>query len=148
MATLPQQLAELRRKVDGLPLTAPAADVSELENEARALLTATKNTAYEDDARALFTELAKRTAQPPAPTASTTSNPVVSDAGLVRTLLRRARIRIELAADDGDYDQAIDILADALERDPTNAETRDLLKQAAQHGPALTMRVRDVLSRY
>ncbi len=145
MATLPQQLAELRRKVDTLSM---AADASSLEAEARVLLTASKNTAYEDDARTLFADLAKRTAQPfpsPSSTSVVASSP---DAGMVRTLLRRARIRIELAADDGDYDQAVDILADALDRDPINAETRDLLRQAAQHGPALTIRVRDVLVRY
>ncbi len=139
MATLQQQLAELRRRLDGLPATAKPADLTPLETDARALLTASKNTPYEDEARALFAELAQRSVRPaPAP----------ADSGALRGILRRARIRMELAADDDDFDQAIDILAGALEQDPENAETRDLLRQAAARSPQLEMKVRDVLTRY
>ena len=55
---------------------------------------------------------------------------------------------MELAADDGDYDEAIDILAGALDQDPANNEARDLLRQAALHSPQQEMKVRDLLTRY
>lgn len=147
MATLSQQLADLRRRIDALPADARPADLSGLEADARALLTASKNTPQADEARALFAALAQRTA--PNGQAGTTPAAIAqADLASVRALLRRARIRMELAADDGDYDQAVDILAEALDKDPANSETRDLLRQAAQHSPSLMLRVRDALNRY
>ncbi len=144
MATLQQQIADLRRRLDALPSEAPATDLTPLEADARALLTASKNTPYEEQARSLFADLAQRSVRPAPSTAA--ARP--ADANALRGVLRRARIRMELAADDGDYDEAIDILAGALEQDPTNAEARDLLRQAASHSPQQEMKVRDLLARY
>src|SRR5579872_1982299 len=120
MATLQQQIADLRRKIEALPADARSAEIAPLEADARTLLTSSKNTPYEDDAKALFTDLARRSAAPPPESSAT------------RGLLRRARIRMEIAADDDDFDEAIDILADALAQDPTNADTIALLRQAGQ----------------
>src|SRR5258706_13450719 len=136
MPTIQQQLADLRRRLDALPADARAAEITPLEADARALLTASKNTPFEDEAKALFAALAKRTAAPAPETAS------------LRGLLRRARIRMEIAADDNDFDEAIDILAGGLEQDPNNADLLALLHQAASRSPQLEMKVRDLLTRY
>lgn len=141
MATLQQQLADLRRRLDALPADAKPAEMTPLEAEARALLTASKNTSYEEEARNLFAALAQRSVRPAAGATNT-------DSGAMRGILRRARIRMELAADEDDYDEAIDILAGALEQDADNAEARDLLRQAAARSPQLEMKVRDLLTRY
>ncbi len=138
MATLQQQIADLRRRLNALPADAKAAELTPLEADARALLTASKNTSFEEEARAVFAELANRSARP-AP---------LPESGVVRGIVRRGRIRMELAADESDYDAAIDILAGALEQDPQNADALDLLKQAAARGPQLGMKVRDLLARY
>lgn len=138
MATLQQQIADLRRRLSALPADARAAELTPLEADARALLTASKNTPYEEEARALFAELAQRSARP-AP---------VPESGVMRGILRRARIRMELAGDEDDYDAAIDILAGALEQDPENAELQDLLRQAAGRSAQLEMKVRDLLAQY
>ncbi len=139
MATLQQQLADLRRRLDALPADAKPAELTPLEADARALLTASKNTSYEEEARNLFAELAQRSVRPAAPAA---------DTGAMRGILRRARIRMELAADEDDFDEAIDILAGALEQDSANPEARDLLRQAAARSPQLEMKVRDLMTRY
>ncbi len=136
MATLQDQLADLRRRIEALPADARAAEIMPLEAEARTLLTATKNTPYEETAKALFAELARRSA-PPAP-----------EVASQRAALRRARIRMEMAAGDEDYDEAIDILAKVLEQDAHNSDALALLQQAAAHGPQHAMKVRDLLSRY
>jgi tetratricopeptide (TPR) repeat protein len=136
MATLQQQLADLRRRIEALPPDARPAEIAPLEAEARSLLTASKNTPSEEAARALFAELARRSA-PPAPE-------VVSQ----RAMLRRARIRMEMAAGDEDYDEAIDILAQVIDQEPTNGDALALLQQAAGRGPQHQMKVRDLLARY
>ncbi|MFN7211304.1 MAG: tetratricopeptide repeat protein, partial [Aggregatilineales bacterium] len=136
MATLQDQLADLRRRIEALPADARAAEIMPLEAEARTLLTATKNTPYEETAKALFAELARRSA-PPAP-----------EVASQRAALRRARIRMEMAAGDEDYDEAIDILAKVLEQDPNNSDALALLHQAAAHGAQHAMKVRDLLSSY
>jgi tetratricopeptide (TPR) repeat protein len=138
MATLQQQIADLRRRLNAIPADAKAAELTPLEADARALLTASKNTPYEEEAKTLFAELAQRSARP-AP---------MPESGVIRGILRRARIRMELAADDDDFDAAIDILSGALDEDPTNSEARDLMRQAAARSPQLEMKVRDRLSRY
>src|SRR4051812_37382862 len=99
MATLQQQLSDLRRRLDALPGDARSAEIAPLEADARALLTASKNTVYEAEAQLLFAELARRTAKS------------TDDATTLRATLRRARIRMEVAADDDDFDEAIDILS-------------------------------------
>jgi tetratricopeptide (TPR) repeat protein len=136
MATLQDQLADLRRRIEALPADARAAEIMPLEAEARTLLTATKNTPYEETAKSLFAELARRSA-PPAP-----------EVASQRAALRRARIRMEMAAGDEDYDEAIDILAKVLEQDATNSDALALLQQAAARGAQHAMKVRDLLSRY
>ncbi len=136
MATLQQQLADLRRRLEALPVDARAAEITPLEADARALLAASKNTAHEEEAKRLFAELARRSAAP------------TPESAALRGLLRRARIRMEIAAGDDDYDEAIDILADALAQDPTNRDTLALLRQAAQRSQQFEMKVRDLLDRY
>ncbi len=136
MATLQDQLADLRRRIEALPSDARAAEIMPLEAEARTLLTATKNTPFEETAKALFADLARRSA-PPAP-----------EVASQRAALRRARIRMEMAAGDEDYDEAIDILAQVLEQDPNNSDALALLHQAAAHGAQHAMKVRDLLTRY
>jgi len=100
------------------------------------LLAQSKNTQYEESARELFAELARRSA------------PASPEAANVRGLLRRARIRIEIAGDEDDIDEAIDILAEALDADPDNPETQELLQQAAERSPNLALKVRGLLERY
>lgn len=136
MADLQQQLEHLRQKIEALPASATASEIAQLESEARTLLAQSKNTPFEAEARQLFTELARHSA-PPTP-----------EAAAVRGLLRRARIRIEIAGDEDDIDEAIDILAEALDADPHNQETYELLHQAAASSPHLELKVRGLLERY
>ena len=136
MADLKQQLDNLRRELEALPSSATASEIAQLESEARNLLAQSKNTQYEAQARDLFTELARHSA------------PTSPEAATVRGLLRRARIRIEIAGDEDDIDEAIDILAEALDHDPTNPETLELLQQAAERSPHLELKVQGLLDRY
>ena len=118
MTDLQNQLADLRAQIEALPSTAGPAQIAEVEQEARRLLTATKNTPYESEAQELFSRLAQ---QLEAPSAEDLPHETVNN---LRNLLRRARIRIELAGDDDDVDEAIDILAEALPLSPKNPETQ------------------------
>lgn len=136
MADLQEQLNKLRQAIEALPSSATASEIAQLENEARTLLAQSKNTAFEIEARQLFAELARHNAPASPATAA------------VRALLRRARIRIEIAGDEDDIDEAIDILAEALDHDPNNQETHELLQQAAERSPHLAMKVRGLLDRY
>lgn len=138
MSDLRVLLDELRTKLNDLPDSATPGQVSALENEARELLAQSKNTKFEDEARELFSIVAKRSAPSRAG----------QETGQVRGLLRRARIRIEIAGDDQDYDEAIDILAEALDIDPDNAETHDLLRQSAQRSSQHMLKVRGLTERY
>lgn len=136
MATLQQQIAEVRRRLQSLPADARAAEITPLEADARALLTSAKNTPYEEEAKSLFAEIAKR------------GVPVATESSTQRTVLRRARIRMEMASGDDDVDEAIDILAGALDQDPKNPEILALLRQAANFTAQHDARVRDLLKRY
>ncbi|MBN1681411.1 MAG: SH3 domain-containing protein [Anaerolineae bacterium] len=136
MADLKQQLDVLRDELEALPSSATASEIANLESQARTLLAQSKNTPFEDEARDLFAELARRSA------------PASPEAATVRGLLRRARIRIEIAGDEDDIDEAVDILAEALDHDPHNAETLELLQQAAERSPQLNMKVHGLLERY
>lgn len=146
MTDLNQQIADLRARIDALDPQVQPAEVTALENEARRLMAAARNTPFEAAARELFAMIARRMtasrATPSAPAQSPT------DDGVVRGLLRRARIRIELAGDEDDVDDAIDILAEALRRDPQNSDTHALLQMAAAQGPMLAMKVRELFARY
>ncbi|MBN2303767.1 MAG: tetratricopeptide repeat protein [Anaerolineae bacterium] len=136
MADLKLQLDSLRQRLDALPDSATASEIAQLESEARTLLAQSKNTPYEAQARELFTQLARHSA------------PASPEAATVRGLLRRARIRIEIAGDEDDVDEAIDILAEALDHDPGSQETLELLQQAAQRSPHLGLKVQGLLERY
>lgn len=137
MTDLRDALNQLRRDIQDLPPSPTSADTAQLEREARELLAQSKNTAYEEEARELFGLLARLSA-PSAP----------AESNQIRGLLRRARIRIEIAGDDHDFDEAIDILAQALDLDPGYVETHDLLMQAAQHSPQHAIKVQGLLDRY
>ena len=134
MSHLQERLEELRRRL--LTGTDDAAALARLEAEARALLADARNTAHEAAAQALFAELA-RISNPTSPTAAT-----------VRGLLRRARIRIEIAGDDDDIDEAIDILAEALALDTEAPETIIMLQQAGAWSGQTRQRVSDLFARH
>ncbi len=135
-------MQELRRAIEELRQRSqvardPAAQ-AELEREARDLLTEAKNTPLEPQAQALFAEIAgaqKRQTRPP-------------NTAALRGLLRRARIRIEIAGDDDDIDEAIDILSDALGMDTGNSAVIDMLREAAAHSAQAKRRVQDLFDRY
>lgn len=136
MADLQQRLDDLRRSVQGLPEEADANVIADLEKQARSLLSDAKNTPFEADAQSLFGELA-RMSSPTSPVSAT-----------VRGLLRRARIRIEIAGDDDDIDEAIDILAEALALSPRDADVSAMLEDAAKHNGQARQRVNDLFTRY
>ena len=129
-----KRLEDLRRRLRDASDDSEA--ISQLEREARALLADAKNTQHEPAAQALFAELARM------------SNPTSPTAATVRGLLRRARIRIEIAGDDEDIDEAIDILSEALALDSQEPNTIDMLQQAARRSQQAAQRVRDLFERY
>jgi tetratricopeptide (TPR) repeat protein len=135
MADLKQRIDELRRALQNLPDDDPQA-AARLEKSARALLTDAKNTSHEAEAQALFADLARR------------GNPTSPSAATVRGLVRRARIRIEIAGDDEDIDEAIDILAEALQLNPQDEDVIGLLQGAAARGPQANQRVIDLFKRH
>lgn len=134
MTDLQHRLHDLRRRVQRLPEEADA--LAELERAARSLLADAKNTPHEPAAQALFAELARRSS-PTSPTAAT-----------IRGLLRRARIRIEIAGDSDDVDEAIDILAEALSLNARDPEVIELLQEAASRSEQAAQRVSDLFTRY
>ena len=136
MADLQQQIDDLRARMDALGDFPDPAVLNDLERSARSLLADAKNTPYEAAAQSLFADLA-RANSPASPTQAT-----------VRGLVRRARIRIEVAGDDDDIDDAIDILTEALGLNPKDADVQALLDQAAERSPQAKQRVADVYARY
>jgi tetratricopeptide (TPR) repeat protein len=135
MRELERRLAELRQRLQ----TAKPDEMANLERQARELLTDAKNTDYEEQARQLYTEMAQQSRRE---TAVSESDPVV------RGMLRRARIRIEMAGDEDDIDDAIDILTDALASAPNDVNVIETLQQAASQSPQAAHRVRDLFNRY
>ncbi|MBL8153210.1 MAG: tetratricopeptide repeat protein [Anaerolineae bacterium] len=135
-SNLQQRLDELQRQLQNLPAEADPSVVTQLERMARTLLTDAKNTPYEASAQALFAELA-RVSSPTSPTAAT-----------VRGLVRRARIRIEIAGDDDDVDEAIDILAEGLALNAQDPDVISLLREAAGRSSQAAQRVNDLFARY
>ena len=136
MADLQQRLEELRAHIRQLGDEPDAERLAALEREARALLTDAKNTPQEPAAQALFAELARRSS-PTSPTAAT-----------VRGLVRRARIRLEIAGDDEDVDEAIDILAEALSLSPNDPDVVAILQEAGRHNSQAAQRVNDLFARH
>jgi tetratricopeptide (TPR) repeat protein len=143
MINLQQRLDDLRRQIrlvndrlnGGEDVTNA---VAQLEQVARELLTDAKNTPYENNAQALFAELARLTSPAPATPSATA----------VRGFVRRARIRLEIAGDDDDIDEAIDLLTEALVIAPQDEEVISLLQEAGARTPHATQRVSDLLARY
>src|SRR6185369_14658077 len=135
-SNLQERLDDLRQQIQNAAQAGESSDITQLERTARTLLTDAKNTPYEAAAQALFGELA-RLNSPTSPTAAT-----------VRGLVRRARIRIEIAGDDDDVDEAIDILAEALELSPQDADVIGLLQEASGRSQQAAQRVNDLYARY
>jgi len=135
-SNLQERLDNLRQQIQNAAQSGEPNDITQLERTARTLLADAKNTAFEAAAQALFGELA-RLSSPTSPTAAT-----------VRGLVRRARIRIEIAGDDDDVDEAIDILAEALGLNPQDADVIALLQEAAGRSQQATQRVNDLYARY
>lgn len=135
-SNLQQRLDELRRQIENAAQDNNGEAISQLERSARTLLTDAKNTPYEAAAQSLFGELA-RLGSPTSPTAAT-----------VRGLVRRARIRIEIAGDDDDVDEAIDILAEGLGLNPKDEDVLALLQEAASRSQQAAQRVNDLFARY
>lgn len=140
MADLAGRIETLRGQINALAERARDEDVSSevaaLERAARDLLADAKNTAQEAAAQSLFAELARINA----PTSQTSAN--------IRGLLRRARIRIEIAGDDDDIDEAIDILAQAIALNPADEDCIALLQSAASKTPQAAQRVGDMFRQY
>lgn len=131
MRDLQERIANLRQRIQS-----GHDSIADLEQEARTLLSEAKNTIYEADAHALFTELAQRSRNPE------------NDNPHVRGLIRRARIRIEMAGDEDDIDEAIDILTEAIAANPRDTEVIQLLQRAAMQTDHAAQRVRDLFNRY
>ncbi len=135
MRDIQRRIEQLRQQLQALndPSQLPA-----LESGARELLGDAKNTSLEGAAQALFADIARLVANP----ASITMNPAT------RGIVRRARIRIEMAGDTDDIDEAIDILTQALNENPNDGEVIALLQQAAQHNATAAHRVSDLFNQY
>jgi len=145
MSDLQRRIDELRHRIQSLPFDVSPDWLKQLEQLARALLVDAKNTPQENEAQALFADLARRSsgAFAPAPKPA----PSEEDATL-RALVKRARIRIEIAGDDDDLDEALDILAEVFALQPNNAEAIQLANNAAQQSQMVAQRVRDLFTRY
>lgn len=134
-------MQELQRAIDDLRRRARRATdphaLTELEQEARDLLTEAKNTPLESVVQTLFSEIA-----------ASSQSGSQSNIATIRGLVRRARIRIEIAGDDDDVDEAIDILADALQLDARSQDAINLLLQASEHSAQARQRVQELFARH
>lgn len=142
MADLSHDLDRLRGRLAALPSTAGSAELSELEAEARRLLAEAKNTPQEAEARELFSQLARQSG------GTGTGSNGGDTPPEVRNLLKRARVRLEVATDESDLDEAIDILAEALKLAPQNREIQALLMQAAEGSAQHLLKVEGLFQRY
>ena len=134
MQDLQRAIQDLRQRAQA---TVDPQALIELEHEARDLLMEAKNTPLEQMAQALFAEIAG--------SQSTQARP---NTAALRGLVRRARIRIEIAGDDDDVDEAIDILADALRMDAGSDDVINLLQQAGSHSAQAKQRVQELFERH
>jgi tetratricopeptide (TPR) repeat protein len=153
MTDLQARLDTLRRAFESARLTpdlaARARELGRLEGEARELLADAKNTPQGTAAQAFFAEVARAAANPGGFDGGGAGESASSAASAsVRGLVRRARIRIEIAGDDDDIDEAIDILAEALALSPSDPEVIALLQTAARHDGQAAQRVSDLFARY
>ncbi len=135
MQELQRAIEDLRHRAQG---TTDAQTLTELEQEARDLLMEAKNTPLENTAQELFAEIA----------GSQSTSGARPNSAALRGLVRRARIRIEIAGDDDDIDEAIDILADALRMDSGNNDVISLLQQAGSHSAQAKQRVQELFDRH
>ena len=135
MQELQRAIEELRQRAQQ---STDAQALRELEQEARDLLMEAKNTPLENRAQELFAEIA----------GSQTVSSAKPNSAALRGLVRRARIRIEIAGDDDDIDEAIDILADALRMDSGNSDVIRLLQQAGAHNAQSKQRVQELFDRH
>ena len=133
MRDIQRRIQDLRQQIAGL--TSADSTVA-LERSARELLSDAKNTPHETEAQSLFNELARKSSE-----AGQTNS-------AVRGLLRRANIRIEMAGDDEDIDEAIDILTEAIAIDNRDRDVIALLQRAAAQNSQAEHRVRDLFNRY
>ncbi len=134
MQDLQRAIEELRQRARA---TVDPQTLRELEQEARDLLMEAKNTPLEQMAQELFAEIA-----------GSQTTQVRPNTAALRGLVRRARIRIEIAGDDDDIDEAIDILADALRMDAGNQDAISLLQQAGAHSAQAKRRVQELFDRH
>ena len=134
MQDLQRAIEELRQRARA---TVDPQTLRELEQEARDLLMEAKNTPLEQMAQELFAEIA-----------GSQTTQVRPNTAALRGLVRRARIRIEIAGDDDDIDEAIDILADALRMDAGNQDAISLLQQAGAHSAQAKQRVQELFDRH
>ena len=133
-------MQDLQRAIQDLQQRAQTAEpgaLPELEQEARDLLMEAKNTPLEQVAQSLFAEIAGSGPRGASP-----------NTAALRGLVRRARIRIEIAGDDDDIDEAIDILSDALRMDAENSDVISLLQQAGSHSAQARQRVQEIFERH
>ncbi len=137
MPDLQRRIDELRSRLAALGAAPEAGEVAALEHDARSLLTDAKNTPQEGAAQALFAEVARAAGGVPTPSGT-----------MVRGLLRRARIRLDLAGDENEVDDVIDILAEALALSPRDPEVIGLLEQAGDHNAQARQRVSDLFTRH
>lgn len=142
MSDLQTRIDRLRQQIRSLAEYASAEEIAALERDARDLMTDAKNTAYESAARTLFGELARR-GKAPAPQAPSEGNQEE-----IKNLVRRARIRIEIAGDDDDRDEAIDLLAEVFSKAPNDPDAIALAKSAARQSAMTAQRVKDLFNRY
>lgn len=141
---LQPRIDALRKMIDGYKsATSPDPRIlNDIETTARDLLTDAKNTDAEATVQGMFAEVARLSTAPAA-----SAIPSAASAA-VRGLVRRAKIRIEVAGDDDDIDAALDILAQALTQDTSDPELLELLDKAGQQSGHAAQRVNDLYARY
>jgi len=126
MTDLTQQLAELQARIEALVRGADPAVLNELEDEARRLLAAARNTPQEPEARRLFSRLAQRAA------AVSSEAPAEPEVGAVRGLhglalrarqaLRQERDLVDLLVEVDPPDVLVHRVGEAVEvRDDVGA---------------------------
>lgn len=139
MTDLQERLDHLTQQLESIKSSSPVDNqqVAQLEKTAQELLSDAKNTPHEGTVQGLFAEIAKLSRTPSSATSAS-----------VQGLLRRAKIRIEIAGDEDDVDEAIDILTEAIALTPDNPDVIALLQDAAQHSEQTAQRVKDLFERY
>jgi tetratricopeptide (TPR) repeat protein len=144
MTDLQQRLDDLRQALADVRAGNSDRSILDIERAARDLMADAKNTPYENAAQSLFADTVRVSAGGESGSQGSTT----ASAANVRGLLRRARIRIEIAGDEDDIDEALDILEQALSVNPSDPETLELLEAAAAHNDQANHRVSDLFARY